>query len=144
MPPSSPPIDTRLRVAALWASTLACYLYADYFELYVPGKLAAMQAGSFGPLGAVNETTLLVAGVLMVVPSLMVAASVLLPLRAGRWANGVVALAYTLLLALIAATSEWQFYRLYAVVECALTATIVWLAWRAWPGKAAAEQHHEQ
>lgn len=130
--PAAPcaPVDVRLRLAALWGSTLACYLYADYFGLYVPGKLAAMQAGQFGPLGAVSQGTLLGAAVLMIVPSLMMAASVLLPWGVGRWVHGAVGVAYSLLLALIAMTSDWWFYRLFAGIECVLTAGIALLAWR--------------
>lgn len=127
------PLDTRLQLAALWTSTLACYVYGDYFELYVPGKLAAIQAGQMGPLGAATQTVLLGVAVLMLIPSLMVAGSVLLPPRVGRWANVGVGLAYTALMALIAAAPVWHFYRLFAVVECLLTATIVVLAWR-WRG----------
>ncbi|MCA0176822.1 MAG: DUF6326 family protein [Proteobacteria bacterium] len=127
------PLDTRLQLAALWTSTLACYVYGDYFLMYVPGKLAAMQAGQMGPLGAVSQTVLLGVTVLMLIPSLMVAGSVLLPPRTNRWANVVAGLAYTALMALIATTTEWHFYRLFAVVECLLTGTIVVLAWR-WRG----------
>jgi len=41
-----------LRLSALWAATMFCYVYGDYFGLYVPGKLAEIAAGrmSFGAL----------------------------------------------------------------------------------------------
>ena len=34
---------TKVKLAALWASTMFCYVYGDYFGLYLPGKLAAKQ-----------------------------------------------------------------------------------------------------
>lgn len=127
------PLDMRLRLAALWTSTLAAYLYCDYFVMYTPGKLAAMEAGQMGPLGAATQSVLLGVAVLMLVPSLMIAGSVLLPPRVGRWANVVTGAAYTALMALIAVETPWHFYKLFAVVECLLTGTIAVLAWR-WKG----------
>ena len=41
-----------MKLSALWASTMFCYIYCDYFELYVPGKLDGMLQGKIGPLGA--------------------------------------------------------------------------------------------
>jgi hypothetical protein len=124
------PVDIRLRLAALWASTMACYIYCDYFELYVPGKLESMLAGTMGPLGAVTQGVLLGTAALMAVPSLMIAGSVLLPARPNRILNLAVGAVYTALLALLAVSAEWRFYAFFAAIEAMLTATVVWLAWR--------------
>jgi len=35
---------------------MSCFIYADYFELYVPGKLQGMLAGRMEPLGAVTQS----------------------------------------------------------------------------------------
>jgi len=40
-------IDVRIKISALWASVMFCYIYADYFGLYVPGALQRMLNGSF-------------------------------------------------------------------------------------------------
>jgi len=32
-------IPTRIKISALWTSVMFCYVYADYFQFYVPGKL---------------------------------------------------------------------------------------------------------
>lgn len=135
------PIDVRLQLAALWTATLGCYVYGDYFELYVPGKLADMQAGLMGPLGAVNQGVLLGTALLMLLPCLMIALPLLLPPRMARGLHGVVGAAYTGLMLLIATQNTWHFYRLLAVVEAALTATVVWLAWRHWPVREARHVH---
>lgn len=125
-------VDIKVRLAALWAATMACYIYCDYFELYVPGKLESMLAGTMGPLGAVTQGVLLGTAVLMAVPSLMIALSVLLPARPNRVLNLIVGALYTALLALLAITAGWYFYKLFAAIEAALTLAIVVLAWR-WP-----------
>lgn len=127
--PTQAAVPTPVKLALLWASVTLCYLYCDYFELYVPGKLSGMLAGQMQPLGPVTQQVLLGAGALLLVPCLMVALSVLLPPRAARWANVVAGAAYTALMALFVVSVGWHFYRLYAFAEAVLTATIVWQAW---------------
>ncbi len=110
-------INVRLKLSALWATTMACYIYCDDFELYVPGKLQGM---------------LLCMSMVMIVPSLMIYLSLALRPRACRWSNIVIGLCYTLLLCMQAYEATWYFYRVFAVVEAGLTALIVMYAWK-WP-----------
>ncbi len=35
----NPKINIKLKLSALWTSLMAFYIYGDYFELYVPGKV---------------------------------------------------------------------------------------------------------
>lgn len=126
------PVSTRVQLAALWASTMSCYIYCDYFALYIPGKLDGMLRGDMGPLGAVSQATLMGTSLLMAVPSLMIAFSVLSPARLNRLVNIVVGASYTLLLALLAYASAWYFYRFFAALEAVLTAIVVARAWT-WP-----------
>ena len=35
-------IPVRAKLSALWAALMFCYVYGDYFGLYVPGKLSGM------------------------------------------------------------------------------------------------------
>lgn len=129
---SDAPVNIKVKLATLWAATMSCYIYCDYFALYIPGKLQSMLDGSMGPLGKVTQDVLLGTSVLMAVPSLMIVLSVVLPARANRLLNLVVGAAYTALLALLAWTAGWNFYKFFAVLEAILTATAVRLAWR-WP-----------
>ena len=125
-----PPV--RLVLAALWTSTMFCYLYCDYFELYTPGKLQAMLGGRIGPLGPATQGVLAGVSLMMAIPSLMIALSLLLPAAACRWSNLVFGALFTALMALLAFETPWLFYRGFAAVEALLTATIVVAAWR-WP-----------
>lgn len=52
-------ISARLKLAALWTSVMFCYVYGDYFELYVPGKLQDMLNGEM-TLGTRYGTFLIV------------------------------------------------------------------------------------
>ena len=126
------PVPVRLKIAALWASVMFCYVYGDYFDLYRPGKLEGMLQGKMGPLGAVTEGVLFGTAVLMVVPSLMIFLSVALKATLCRWSNVAVGLVYTIIMLLIAVSGGWLFYRFLAAVEVVLTSLIVWYAWR-WP-----------
>jgi hypothetical protein len=80
----NPKVNIKLKLAALWASTTFCYIYGDYFELYTPGKVDSLLIGK-NILD--NPVKLLVASIILVVPSVMVAASVLLPPKVNRTMN---------------------------------------------------------
>jgi len=127
------PVDVRYKLSALWASATLCYLYCDYFELYQVGKLQSMLAGQIGPLGPATQGALLGVSILLSLPALMVALSVLLPPAVGRATNLVLGVLFTLImLVFVAAPGVWLYYKYFAVVEAALTSTVVLLAWR-WP-----------
>lgn len=120
-----------LKLSAAWGATVLCYIYCDYFDLYVPGKVQDMLDGD-GPFGPVSEWTLLGAGILLIIPSTMVFLSVVLPGTASRLLSLVFGIVYTLIMVLLAFKAQWYFYKTFAVVEAALTAAIFWIAWR-WP-----------
>ena len=124
------PVNVRVKLALLWAATMFCYVYGDYFELYVPGKLQEMTAGqlAFGPA---TQGALVATSVLLIVPALMVLLSLLLPPRVCRVANIALGAFYALVMAM-AVQGAWYFYKLFGAVEIALTLGIAWQAWR-WP-----------
>lgn len=137
MPLEDVRVPTRYKLAALWTSVMFCYIYVDYFELYVPGKLQGMLHGMMAPLGPVTQGVLLGTAVMLAVPSLMICLSVLLPVAASRWLNIVMGAAYTAIEVAVVSASGWAFYVSIGVVEAALTAYIMWMAWK-WPRAAQA------
>ena len=126
------PVPVRIRLSLLWASVMLCYIYCDYFELYVPGKLQSMLEGRIGPLGPVTQTVLLGTAVLMAIPSLMVFLSVALPPTLSRLANIVFGILYSIIMLLVVLSPAWVFYRFFGVLEVALTLLVVWYSWT-WP-----------
>lgn len=124
-------IHARFKLAALWTSLMFCYVYGDYFGLYVPGKLEGMLHGSMGPLGTVTQGVLVGTALMLAVPGLMVALCLVLPARACRWANIVLGLAYTAIMAMTM-PGAWTFYQLLGAIEIALTVAVAIVAWR-WP-----------
>lgn len=128
------PLSTPLRLSALWVSVTLCYLYGDYFGLYVPGKLQRMLDGQMGPLGAVTQRVLLGTAVMMAIPALMVVLSQVLVPRVSRWLNIVAAALFTAIMVLTM-PGAWRFYQFLGVIEVTLTLAIIWTAWR-WPRRA--------
>lgn len=123
-------INVKLKLAALWAAVTFCYLYGDYFELYVPRKVE-------GLLNGVNmldsPTKLFIAAFLLLIPSLMVFLSLILKPMLNRMLNIFLGVFYTLFVGLVGVNSlsVWRtFYVFYAAVEICLTLMIVWYAWR--------------
>jgi hypothetical protein len=126
-------INVRVKLALLWAATMFCYVYGDYFELYVPGKLQEMIGGqlAFGPA---TQGALVGTSILLIVPALMVVLSAMLSPRVCRVVNIALGVFYALVMA-VAMQGAWYFYKLFGVVEIVLTLSIVWQAWR-WPRRA--------
>ncbi len=124
-------IDIKLKLSALWASVMFCYIYADYFGLFAPGKLARMNRGEIAPLGNSTDGVMLFVSTMMAVPSVMIFLSVALPARANRPINMLVGLIYTIIIA-ITMWGAAAFVIYYGAIEITLTGLVVYLAWR-WP-----------
>jgi hypothetical protein len=122
-------INVKVKLSALWASVMFCYIYADYFGLYRPGKLQAILNGEFFGLPT-TQRVLLGASLMLAIPSLMIFLSVAVPAVFNRWLNIVAGTVYA---AIIMKTMwVWAFYIFYGVIEISLTLLVVWYAWR-WP-----------
>lgn len=128
----NPTINIKLKLSALWTSLMALYMYGDYFELYVPGKVEKLLDGT-----AILDTPtkLFLASLLLAVSSLMIVLSLLLAPKINRLLNIVFGLALTVVVVLVgsASLSIWySFYVFYAILEGIITLLIVWYAWK-WP-----------
>ena len=126
------PVPVKYKLSAMWASVMFCYIYVDYFELYIPGKLQGMLAGNMMPLGPVTQGILLGTGIMMALPSLMVFLSLALKAPMSRWLNIILGTVYTVIQLLVVSGSGWAFYIGIGLLEAALTAFIAWTAWT-WP-----------
>lgn len=127
-------INIKLKLSALWISTMFCYVYGDVFKLFVPSQLQGLLNGQSG-VGATTPSSLLSFAVLMTIPSLMIILSLVLKPAINRWVNISVGILFTFVMALILFTTKNEmmiFYRYLALVEIILTGSIVWLAW-SWP-----------
>ena len=124
-------MPVKLKLSALWASVMFCYIYGDYFGLYVPGTLKSMLDGKMGPLGPTTQGVLLGTTALMVIPSLMPLLSLMLRPSLNRIVNIVLGIVYSIVM-LVSLPGAWRFYQAIGVVEILLTGLVVWHAWT-WP-----------
>jgi len=128
----NPKINIKIKLAALWTSVVFCYLYGDYFELYTPEKVDSFLTG----INVLNSPTkLLTASIILAIPSMMVALSILLKPKVNRFLNILFGIIFTLMMILIGVNSltPWySFYVFFAFLESITTALIVWYAIK-WP-----------
>ncbi len=125
-------VNVKVKISALWVALTLCYLYGDYFELYVPHKVE----------GLINRDNMLntpvklfAAALLLAIPAVMVFFSLVLKPVINRFLNIFLGIFYTLIMLLIAVTSVsawYSFYVFLAVVESIFSFLVVWYAWK-WP-----------
>ena len=125
-------VNVKIKLAVLWTSVMFCYIYEDYFELYVPKKVERIISGE----DFLSSPKTLFAGALMlIIPALMIFLSILLKPKLSRLFNIIFGALYTALMLWIASnySGKWfKFAVLFAIIESIITAMIVWYAWK-WP-----------
>lgn len=124
------PVNIKVVLAGLWTSVTLCYLYGDYFELYIPGKTKGLADGT-----NLLDTPfkLFLAALLLSIPAVMVFLSLVLKPAINRVLNIIFGIFFTGIMLLIAVTSfsPWySFYIFLAIVESIITILIVWYAWK--------------
>lgn len=127
-------VPIKLKLSALWISVMFCYIYGDFFSLFVPGKIEGLMNGTSG-IGSITPFKLLMFAILMTIPSLMVFLSLILKPLVNRWINIGAGIFFTAIMVLVVATSldKWMiFYTYLGVIEIIITSLIVFYAWR-WP-----------
>lgn len=128
----NPKVNIKIKLASLWASATFCYLYGDYFELYTPNKVNSLISGENI---MDSPTKLLIASIILAIPSVMVALSIFLKPKINRILNIIFGILFTIMMIFIGimSTNEWYlFYVFLAFLESIITALIVWYAWK-WP-----------
>lgn len=125
-------INVRIQLSALWTTVMFCYIYGDYFELYVPKKTEGLLNGQ-NMLD--SPMKLFAATIILTIPALMIFLSLVLRPKLSKYLNIAVGIFFTLftLLVGISSMSEWRaFYVFLSFLESILTIIIIQKAW-AWP-----------
>lgn len=129
-------LPVRATLVAAWTSVMFLYAYVDIIGFYVPGKIDDILVGVVFEFD-ITQTLLTAFLALMAIPTLMVVLSAVLPARASRIANLVVASVQIPYAMFNAAGESWTFYYWGAVVlEVTLLAVILRVAWT-WPRRVA-------
>lgn len=124
------PVNVRTKIAALWTSMLFVFAYVDLFSLYRPDVRADIEAGKISDF-TIGRPFLLGTTIYVVIPSLMVVASLVAPAALARIANVVLSVVYALTI-IAGAIGEWSYYVVGSLVEVVLLMAAAHLAWR-WP-----------
>jgi hypothetical protein len=123
-------INPRVKIAALWASTLFVFVYVDLFSLYRADVRADIEAGKIAAF-SIGQGYLLGVIVYVALPSLMLFLSLVLPVKVARMTNVVLAVLYALTIA-GSAVGEWGYFILGSAIEVVLLAGVAYYAWT-WP-----------
>lgn len=126
-------VNVKIKLAALWTSVMFCYIYEDYFELYVPKKVEHIISGENF---LASPMTLCAGALLLIIPALMIFLSIVLIPKLSRLLNIIFGTLYTALMLWIASnySDKWfTFAIFFAIVESIITSLIVWYAWK-WSG----------
>ena len=129
-----PPVPVRAKLAAAWTSFMFLYIYVDYIQLYRPGLIDDILVGVVFEFD-ISQMLLIAFLTLVAIPSLMVMLSMMLPARANRTINLVVASLYVPVSMFNAVGESWDwasFYGLSIGLEVLLLAFILRRAWT-WP-----------
>ena len=128
LPLADQPIHIRIKLSALWVAVMFCYIYGDYFELYVPQKVEGLLNGK-NMLD--SPVKLLTATILLTLPALLIFLTVMVKATVVRWLNIAIGLFFTVftLLVGLSSLSAWRmFYVFLSLLESVLTLVIVIVA----------------
>jgi hypothetical protein len=124
------PVNVRIKISALWTAMLIVFAYVDLFGLYRSDVRAAIEAGEIS-LFTIDQVFLLATTIYIVIPSLMIVATLVLGARVNRIVNIALSVGYGLTI-VGGAIGEWNYYLLGSAVEVALLGSVAYYAWT-WP-----------
>jgi hypothetical protein len=134
-------VDVKVTLSGLWITMLFVFAYVDIFMFFRADVIQGVLAGRVsGPGFEIGQTFLALTTLYIVIPSLMIAVSLLAPAGPNRIANIVVSLVYALTVVLSVIGETWIYYMLGSAVEVLLLLAIAWIAWT-WPKGAAGPRH---
>lgn len=117
-------IDVRIILALLWVAVMLTYLLGDVLRI-MSGDV------EFGTLSGAPATPLMwvLIAVLMVIPIVMIVASLTLPQPVNRWAN-ISAAGFFFVFNLIGLPSYALFEQVLLVVTLVVNLMTIWYAWQ--------------
>lgn len=122
-------VSIKLKLAAIWTSFMFLYTYVDYFHLYMPNSIKDILAGKVFVFD-ISYVFLLVAMVLVTIPTLMIFLSIVLPAKINRWANLIVATLSIPYMLFNLVGEAWVHMYFAAAVEVLLLCLIIRYAWK--------------
>ena len=131
---AKPPVRTIL--STLWTSMLFVFAYVDIFGFWRADVIRGALAKT-GPVSGfvIDQRFLLLTTIYILIPALMIAATMLMPARITRMVNIGVSAVYLVSVIASIIGESWAYYLVGSAVECMLLLVIAVVAWR-WPREA--------
>jgi hypothetical protein len=124
-------VSTKVKISALWIAILFIFAYVDIFSFYKPEIIPGIQAGKMF-IFQITQTFVFLTTLYIVIPSLMVFLSLVLPPKVNRLTNIIVAIFYLVTILGSCIGETWVFYLFGSLVESILLGVIIWYAVK-WP-----------
>lgn len=127
-------INVKIKLALFWGALMLCYLYGDFFSLFVPGRIKGLMEGQSGA-GPITPVVLLLYALMLSIPPVMIILLTIAKPKIIKVLNIIAGLFFTVVMLLVVATSisKWMiFYTYLGTLEIIITLTIVRYAWK-WP-----------
>jgi len=126
-------INVKLKLAALWASVMFIYIYADIQTFFQTGIIEQLITGEVIGI-KITQTFLLGSAVLMSIPSIMIFLSLTLKPKVNRLINIIISILHIgLIIALqFMPAKVYYYYKYFQLIEILFHLLIVWYAWK-WP-----------
>ena len=121
------PIDTRLKIAALWTATMLIFAYVDLFSFYRPDVRSDIDAGKVFAFD-IGQPFLFFATLYVIIPAVMIYLTLVMPRRINRIVNMVLAALYAVTI-VGGAVGEWNYYVLGSLIEAVLLVMVIRHAW---------------
>lgn len=123
-------VNEKIVLSGLWTSMLFVFAYVDIFGFWRQDVINGALVGEVPGTGlTIDQTFLALATVYILVPSLMIVASLLIPAKVNRATNIIVSLLYLVSIVALVIGESWIYYILGSIVEIVLLAAIVYVAW---------------
>ncbi|HHL43046.1 MAG TPA: hypothetical protein ENJ42_05465 [Hellea balneolensis] len=126
---TAPAIDMRLKIAAVWSSLLFIFADVDMVAFFRADVLQDALAGKVAVF-TVDQSFLLLTTLYVIIPSLMISLSLILPPRANRLTNIIVAAVYALTILGSCIGEVWIYYWVGSLTEVLLLLVILRYAWK--------------
>ena len=122
---SENPVNPRVVISGLWITMLFIFAYVDIFALFRADVLEGALNGQVDVFD-VSQTFLALTTLYIVIPSLMVFLTLVLPRKINRVANMTLAILYAITIIGGCVGETWIYYLLGSALEVILLATITW------------------
>ncbi len=126
-------VDTKLVLSGYWISMLFVFAYVDIFGFWRADVIQGALDRKVPVVGfAITQTFLVLTTIYILIPSLMVVATLLMPAPLNRRLNIIVSLVYVLTIIGAIIGEPWKYFILGSIVEILLLLGLARVAWT-WP-----------